>query len=604
MSAIYAIISGPPSGRPADMIAKAAETRGMSVILSGDNFTVLADAVDQVVPIGEVGAAIGTIFARGGPGGRVTRISVDDGQQILVSNGTALVERFWGAYVAVLPGPEPGQILIIRDPSGGQPCLYAEANGSWVIASDLATLLLISGRAPEIDWREIAHHLFAVGLRSERTAIAGVMELLAGFQMTIGGGGSHTSPIWTPWSFTGAAQQFGDGSSAAASLHRSIVESIAAWSVGRHHVLLGLSGGLDSSIVAAALAECAQPFSCLNLISSDPSGDEREYARQVAGALNVKLFEEIRQIGTIDVARSVARNLPRPVARAFAQESDRIQIETAAMVDADIFFSGGGGDNVFCSLQSVVPIADRIRSEGLRPRTLETARDIAFLTGCRLATALTGGIKRAWRGRVSYRWPTDDSFLNEDIVGEVRVFEHPWLNPPNGTLPGKAAHIALLLHTQNHFEGLERSEVAPTISPLTAQPVIETALRIPSWMWFHDGHNRWAARAAFADDLPRRVIYRRSKATPNSFVTDVFNANKLRITEMLMDGGLVRQGLLDRDAVWSALNSKLPRSELEYPRLMSFVDVEAWASAQTNQPERTLLKRGSMGVPLLRQRVP
>jgi len=46
-----------------------------------------------------------------------------------------------------------------------------------------------------------------------------------------------------------------------------------------------------------------------------------------------------------------------------------------------------------------------------------------------------------------------------------------------------------------------------------------------------------------------------------------------------MEGKLAEQGILDRDAVWAALNSNRPRSELEYPRLMSFVDVEAWANA-------------------------
>jgi len=47
----------------------------------------------------------------------------------------------------------------------------------------------------------------------------------------------------------------------------------------------------------------------------------------------------------------------------------------------------------------------------------------------------------------------------------------------------------------------------------------------------------------------------------------VFNANKTRIAELLMEGKLAEQGILDRDAVWAALNSNRPRSELEYPRL-------------------------------------
>ncbi|MBS0503196.1 MAG: hypothetical protein JSS55_05205 [Proteobacteria bacterium] len=598
MSTSFAIVTGSPDSGVADLIAKAIEATALSVILARNDFVLLADNPKEVVLIDGVGAAIGTVFSPGEQES-VRRLNSDGGRRILQSNGAELLERYWGAYVAVIPGPRDGETLIIRDPSGGQPCLYAQVRGGWVIASDLATLISVCGAKHEIDWREIAHHLFAVGLRSERTSIAGVMELLPGFRMTISVADAHISPVWSPWSYAASAHQLDDPDDAALRLHRSIADSIAGWSAGRRHVLLGLSGGLDSSIVAAALAECGQPFSCLNLVSADPDGDERDYARQVTDLLDVPLFEEVRQVGTVDVGRSTAANLPRPVARSFAQESDRLQIAAAAAVGADIFFSGGGGDNVFCSLQSVAPVADRIRVGGLGPGAFKTSRDIAFLTGCSWATALRGGLRRAWRGAAQYRWPTDRSFLKEEIANEVQIFSHPWLNPPSGALPGQAAHVALLLHTQNHFEGLERSRVAPTISPLTAQPVVEAALRIPSWMWFHDGHNRWVARAAFADNLPRRVIYRRSKATPNSFVTDVFKANRSRITELLMDGGLVRHGILDRDAVWAALNSNRPCSELEYPRLMSFVDVEAWASAQADLVAGPPLEGSSMRTSLL-----
>lgn len=465
MSTRFAIFCGSPDSGLPDLIAKAKDAWGLSVVLACNDFTLLTDNLEEVVLIGDVGAAIGTVFTADGTG-RTRQLSTEDGRKIQESNGAELLERYWGAYVAVFPGSDAGGARIVRDPSGGQPCLYARVSGGWVIASDVATLLSMSSIKREIDWREVAHHVFAVGLRSECTSIAGVMELLPGFRMSLCVAGAEVDPAWSPWSFATPSCQLDDPDDAARRLHRSVVDCIAAWSEGRRHVLLGLSGGLDSSIVAAALAECGQPFSCLNLISPDPSGDERDYARQVTDLLSVPLFEEIRRIAFIDVGRSAARDLPRPVARAFAQESDRLQIATASLIDADIFFSGGGGDNVFCSLQSVAPIADRIRASGFGRGAFKTARDIAFLTGCSLATALQGAVRRAWRGTAQYRWPTDGSFLNEGVVEDLHIFEHPWLSGPDESLPGKAAHVALLLHTQNHFEGLERSRVAPTISLL------------------------------------------------------------------------------------------------------------------------------------------
>src|SRR3546814_14815300 len=68
----------------------------------------------------------------------------------------------------------------------------------------------------------------------------------------------------------------------------------------------------------------------------------------------------------------------------------------ARAIGADAFFSGGGGDDVFCYLRTVLPAIDRLRIEGFRAM-LETTGDIARMTHANIWDALLKVTRRAIR---------------------------------------------------------------------------------------------------------------------------------------------------------------------------------------------------------------
>src|SRR3546814_1794953 len=83
-----------------------------------------------------------------------------------------------------------------------------------------------------------------------------------------------------------------------------------------------------------------------------------------------------------------------------------------------------------------------------------------------------------------YRWQTDRTFLSQTALhhasGDIR---HPWLIPPTGdVLPGKAAHIAMVLRAQYSLDAYSERAGLPVIHPLLSQPVIEHCLAIPTWL--------------------------------------------------------------------------------------------------------------------------
>jgi asparagine synthase (glutamine-hydrolysing) len=246
----------------------------------------------------------------------------------------------------------------------------------------------------------------------------------------------------------------------------------------------------------------------------------------------------------------------------------------ARITGAEAVLDGGGGDNVFCSLQSAAPVADRLLRGGLGPASFRTARDIALLTETGLFRVVALAIRRSLRRSPRFRWETDDRFLTPNALARAGPPSHGWLEAPASALPGSAAHIAMMAVVESLLETADGD--IPEWAPLMNQPLVELCLSIPSWFWFEDGHNRVIARRAFAKDLPREIIWRRSKGSPDGFVARLFEANRAGLRDLLCDGRLAGEGLIDRDAVHRALARPGPVKGHDHIRLLRIADVEAW----------------------------
>ena len=153
---------------------------------------------------------------------------------------------------------------------------------------------------------------------------------------------------------------------------------------------------------------------------------------------------------------------------------------------------------------------------------------------------------------------------------------HDWLDAPGGALPGRAAHIAKILRTQNYAEGLPRDQALEAIHPLLSQPVVELCLSIASWKWVAGGRDRSVARTAFAPTLPQQTVIRRTKGGPGAFHRQVAHSRAPEIRDRLLGGRLAEAGLLDVAAIEASLRSQADTPEFSYDRLLELVDAEAW----------------------------
>jgi len=529
------------------------------------------------LPSGD-GVILGTVFPRYGDAAAITGVDRTVLEHIAHEPRERLVQRFWGSYLLCTRGE--GEIAVSRDPSASMPCYFTVRPDGMALASDAALLVELGLATGAVAWEEMPRYLSVKDLPSATTGLDGIRELLAGTTLTLAREGTVTTEaFWSPWDHV-AEQDQATPVEQAEVVARVIRQCCRAWRSTCENPLALVSGGLDSSVVVASIASDNQPLSCMTMATDDPVGDERDYARALAQAFNVDLFEAFYDLADISLNRSAAENLPKPVGRIHEVAMHEAVWRHAQAIGADAIFSGNGGDNIFYNSRSVRLIFDRMRSAGLSPAAFRTMADFARLTGADPIKIVFEMLKFTPVRDRPYRWPRDLDFLSPSVkrrAGALRV-SHDWLARPTGATPGKIGQIALLLRMQNHVEGYLRSYGISLINPLVAQPILETLLHVPSWQMIEGGQDRAVIRRAFSDSLPTKILARRTKGSPSAFALMLLGRNGQEVRDRLLGGQLADRGYVDTQAIGDALD-RGPGMGLGYTRLLSFLDVEAWLAS-------------------------
>ncbi|MCD9007025.1 asparagine synthase [Luteimonas sp. XNQY3] len=490
-----------------------------------------------------------------------------------------VLQNFWGEYLLIQPSKTrtPG-FTAMRDPSGGIRCVYRPGNSSSFITSDLSLATDLGLIERRIDWDFIPHCLVYPHLKTERSAILGVRELLPGCSVTLHGSSAASRVEWSPWDFVVGSDRPTQVSEAANDLRNTIAMVVKAWADTDRYVLLELSGGLDSSIVAACLRGTSVRVECCNLRTVVPGADEQQYARLMSDLLGVDLQVEVLGFEHARFEFTPPTYAVTPRVWVLQYAADQIKASMGNALDVASYFSGGGGDSVFSYLSNASPAADAWLGRGLRPG-LKAIRELSELHQCTFWKAARLTVRKAL-GAPKRPIAADASFLT--VRGKAsKPADHPWFAAPAGVLPGDRERVHELLNTQNFRDGNPRSARRWLRMPLLSQPVVEACLRVPTWMWISGGRNRSVARSAFADLLPPEILNRRSKGTYVNYSGAVFRRNKEAIRDFLLTGELHARGLLDTAALQRLFQNPLPVQEASFMRMYELCMAENWVRHQS-----------------------
>ena len=205
--------------------------------------------------------------------------------RLCMAEGAASIAKLHGMFAFALYDESARSLLLGRDPFGIKPLYYAEACGGIVFASELRTILASGLVSRELDPDAVAAFFQTGSVPEPSTLIAGVRLLPAGSHATWTlAAGLKIRRYWQP-EFPAAHSE-----NPAASASSALQESIARHLVSDVPVGIFLSGGIDSSVVAAAAAAHG-PITAYSLVFDDPRYSEENRIREVAGQYGLELCE-------------------------------------------------------------------------------------------------------------------------------------------------------------------------------------------------------------------------------------------------------------------------------------------------------------------------
>jgi asparagine synthase (glutamine-hydrolysing) len=533
------------------------------------------------------GVILGRVFPRNlehWATGWTWRVTEHMADAIIASQGRSMLAQIWGGYVAFLYDTARRSVYVIRDCSGKIPCYRTQHFGVEIIFADLADLRDLRLPTFGINLKYVTAFACASQLQIRATGLNEVTELLAGdcFGMTEGMGSQYA--FWSP------VRIFDDDridsfEVAAAEVRFTTERCIAAWASAFERISLSLSGGLDSAVVLGCLRKTkpADALRGINRYGVNVVEDERHYARIAATAAGVALSEfPFLHQAWIDERLYRFPLVAKPnIPGIFGNLDVELSNDLMRQQGADSIWTGQGGDHLFFQARIPVGARDYLELNGVNRGLLHAimnARKVSRQPYWTTLRTLASPKMSLTVGMTAFR-RAKSPFLTEDAQSAIsnEYLAHPWMTDAAHLPPGRRFQVAALsevLNRHRHFPGLERVHGH---HPLLCQPLIELCLRIPSYVHLRDGVTRAVERAAFRDVVPAEILARGQKGQSTMSLLDCLHRSGNFVRELLMDGILAQEKILDCLSIEPYLKHKRPMEVSHLFPLTACIVAELWA---------------------------
>lgn len=580
------------AGRFADLLSSAAGSRWNSVLDAKGLRVFCAGTRERSSEAytleNGAGVVLGKLFERGRGAGASSRgaplsLSEQESRRIVASHGRRLIDSYWGRYVAFVHEAEAGVTRVIVDPSATLPCFSTRLAGVHVYFSSMEDVLALGSHAFSINWKYVAAVLCHWRLNVHATGLCEVERVLGGECVEHRAGRTSRSFYWNPLDVA-QSDVIEDAEEATRAIREATRDCVHAWASSYSSILHLLSGGLDSSIVLACLRDApSRPnITCINFHSPGADSDEREYARLVAREAGYELIERERDSAlTLESLLRVRRSaVPRDYF-VFLDEG-RSEAQIAREYGATALFTGYGGDQIFYQSRASHAAGDFLARHGLRAALLEVALDAARVDRLSVWSVLGRAFAAAWFGK---RWsPFQErvaprSIIPDRIVQDINRDSDlvpPMLRAPSRAPNGKRFHAYGTMFPAEFYHPLASEDHPEQVSPLFSQPLLEVAMRIPTWLLTRGGWDRAMARRAFQHEMPRRIVLRRTKGGREGHSKALLLRNIDFVRGLLLDGNLVQQRILERNQVAEILAPGPGRLRSGNVELHECLSAEAW----------------------------
>src|SRR5438128_1337467 len=433
------------------------------------------------------------------------------------------------------PGPAPQAPASRTRPDRHQAPALCRRRQAPVFASELKALLRDPALRRDIDRVALDEYLALEFVPSPRSIVRGISKLPPAHTLEwyLGSGMHRLHRYWSPTlSDDSAGSRPGDVDERAEELCAVMRASVRKELISDVPLGVFLSGGIDSSAVAAMMAQLGSDVKSFSVGFAERSFDESRYARQVARHLGTDHHElTLEPAMLLDLIPQLPTLLDEPLGDASIIPTYLLSSFTRRHVK--VALGGDGGDELFAGYPTLQ--AHRIAGYYNRAPRFLRERVIAPVVGrlpvsrgnlsfdFRAKRFVSGAAHpvaerhRRWMG--SFAAEERTALLSADVRDQLKGSGHVRLSELDAALPADPLNQVLLMDMRLYLENdilvkLDRASMMASLEgrvPLLNNEFVEFATRLPLDLKLRGLRSKFLLKRALRGLLPDDILNRPKK---------------------------------------------------------------------------------------------
>ncbi len=273
-----------------------------------------------------------------------TRSDTEVIAHLIEEKGARAFQEFRGMFAIGAWDTRERRLLLARDRVGKKPLYWFRDARGLCFASEIKALLVLPNCPREVDLEALDLYLTYQSIPGTRTIFRGVHRLAPASVLSWVPGNEPT--IETYWALDWRRKTTLSYAEAKRRLRDLIVDATRARLISDVPIGAFLSGGVDSSAVVAAMAECSSgPVKTFSIGFPQKAFNETRYARMVATQFGTEHEEFIVEPDAVEMLPKLAWHYDQPYADSSALPTYYVSQMTRRRVT--VALNGDGGDEFF-----------------------------------------------------------------------------------------------------------------------------------------------------------------------------------------------------------------------------------------------------------------
>jgi asparagine synthase (glutamine-hydrolysing) len=523
--------------------------------------------------------------------------------------GLQCFEKLEGMFALAIWDDRQRQLVLARDRIGVKPLYYYHKKNTLLFASELKALMRFDDFPRMVDDTALSLYLHYQYVPAPRTIFQDTHKLLPGHYLVSRAGATAVHAYWSAPDYDPAVEANCDERAYADELDRLLTRAVSDQLVSDVPVGALLSGGIDSSLVAALMQKSSnRAIRTFSIGFSDKQFNEAPWAARIAAHLGTQHTEMYVEPGRV---LNVVPHLPDIYDEPFADSSalPTYLVSQLTRGHVTVALSGDGGDEQFSgyvrywSTRSMAAWMGRVPS-GIR-------KSVADILG-RLPARWVSGVyapcldflpQRLRVANFEDKWQKLILQLDQERLSELyRMTICLWSRREISALTGRnvsagryealfdeTARWPVLSRLMRVDQGtylpdgmltkVDRASMAAGLEvrvPLLDHRVVEFTARLPETLKFRNGAGKYLLRKILARYVPR-ALFERPKM---GFGIPLDKWLRGELKELMLDylspARLNRQGRFNADHVTRVVNAHLDGSCSHHHRLWALLMWQMW----------------------------